>query len=135
MSIDKVEYWLDVAQYDLDTAEAMYSTQRWLYVGFMCHQVIEKTLKAYWCKAMPNDPPYVHDHVRLADGCGLYSKLSDVQKRFIALMRTMNIEARYPEHKQRLAQTLTKDACRSMIDDTKQMQLWIKEQLLLVNKH
>lgn len=47
MAIDKVAYWLDIADYDLDTAEAMYQTGRWLYVAFMCHQVIEKTLKAY----------------------------------------------------------------------------------------
>lgn len=42
---EKVRYWLDIANYDLDTAEAMYQTGRWLYVAFMCHQVIEKTLK------------------------------------------------------------------------------------------
>ena len=44
---EKVRYWLNIADYDLDTAEAMHQTRRWLYVGFMCHQVIEKTLKAY----------------------------------------------------------------------------------------
>ncbi len=43
---DKVAYWIDIADYDLKTAEAMYRTGRWLYVAFMCHQVIEKTLKA-----------------------------------------------------------------------------------------
>ena len=35
-------YWLDIVDYDFETAEAMYSTGRWLYVAFMCHQVIEK---------------------------------------------------------------------------------------------
>ena len=39
---EQVQYWLDIAQYDLDTAEAMHQTGRWLYVAFMCHQVIEK---------------------------------------------------------------------------------------------
>jgi len=48
MGVDKVKYWLDIADYDMGTAEAMYAAGRWLYVGFMCHQVIEKTLKAYW---------------------------------------------------------------------------------------
>lgn len=36
-----VAYWLDLADYDLETAEAMHKTKRWLYVAFMCHQVIE----------------------------------------------------------------------------------------------
>lgn len=29
--------WLKLAEYDLDTAEAMHETKRYLYVGFMCH--------------------------------------------------------------------------------------------------
>ena len=56
MTTDKVAYWLDIANYDLDTAEAMYRTGRWLYVAFMCHQVIEKTLKAYWCNTQTEEP-------------------------------------------------------------------------------
>ena len=42
MATNKVAYWLDIADYDLDTAEAMYQTGRRLYVAFMCHQTIEK---------------------------------------------------------------------------------------------
>ena len=80
MSIDKVSYWIEIADYDLETAEAMFSTQRWLYVAFMCHQTIEKTLKAYWCGTMPEDPPYTHNHMRLADGCALYDKMTEEQK-------------------------------------------------------
>jgi HEPN domain-containing protein len=38
----RINYWLDIAGYDLDTAKAMLETGRYLYVGFMCHQVIEK---------------------------------------------------------------------------------------------
>lgn len=49
MAVDKKLYWKEMADYDLETAEAMFTTGRWLYVGFMCHQVIEKTLKSYWC--------------------------------------------------------------------------------------
>ena len=35
-----VEYWLDIANNDLETAEAMHRTGHWLNVAFMCHQVI-----------------------------------------------------------------------------------------------
>jgi len=44
---DKVKYWVDIANYDFDTAKAMLESKRFLYVGFMCHQTIEKILKAY----------------------------------------------------------------------------------------
>ena len=40
MDFDKVKYWAEISDYDLDTAEAMFQTKRWLYVGFMCHQTI-----------------------------------------------------------------------------------------------
>ena len=51
MTTDKVKYWLDIADYDYATAQDLYKAKRWLYVGFMCHQTIEKTLKAYWTKS------------------------------------------------------------------------------------
>ena len=34
---NKIDYWIDIADYDLKTAEAMLETGRYLYVGFMCH--------------------------------------------------------------------------------------------------
>ena len=129
MAKDKVEYWTDIADYDLETAEAMYQTGRCLYVAFMCHQVIEKTLKAYWCGTQTEDPPYTHNHKRLASGSGLYDRMTEEQKSFIETVTNYNIEARYPEDKEALARTLTPQTCREMIDDTKQLQQWIKGQL------
>ena len=107
----------------------MYQTRRWLYVAFMCHQVIEKILKAYWCGMQPDDPPYIHNHKRLASGCGLYELMTDKQKDFIETVTNYNIETRYPEDRDALARTLTKQACRELIDETKRMYQWIKEQL------
>ncbi len=129
MATDKIAYWLDIAEYDIDTAEAMYQTGRWLYVAFMCHQVIEKTLKAYWGGTQATDPPYTHNHMRLADGSGLYELMNDEQRDFLDTITNYNIEARYPEDKEELAQALTKDFCRYIIDETKQLQQWIKDKL------
>ena len=39
---EKVTYWVEMSDYDLETAKAMQETGRYLYVGFMCHQTIEK---------------------------------------------------------------------------------------------
>jgi len=128
-SDEQVQYWLDIADYDLDTAEAMHQTGRWLYVAFMCHQVIEKTLKAYWCATQSSEPPYTHSHQRLATGCGIYDEMSDNQRDFLDIITNYNIEARYPEDKEELARTLTPQACRQIIDETKQMQQWIEEHL------
>ena len=63
MATDRVKYWTEIADYDLGTAETLYEGGRWFYVAFMCHQAIEKTLKAYWCSTQPNDPPFTHNLV------------------------------------------------------------------------
>ena len=46
---ERTEYWIEIAEYDIETAKAMLVSKRFLYVGFMCHQAIEKTIKAYYC--------------------------------------------------------------------------------------
>ncbi len=127
MTVDKVTYWIDLADYDLDTSETLYKGGRWLYVAFMCHQAIEKTLKAYWCGTQSNDPPYTHHHMRLAEGCGLYDKMSEEQKDFLDTITNYNIEARYPEDKDALSRMLTKRTCRQLIDETKGLTQWIKD--------
>lgn len=132
---EKVAYWLDIADYDIETAEAMYKTQRWLYVAFMCHQTIEKTLKAYWSFVCDDIPPKTHNHMRLADGCGLYEQMSEEQKSFIDIITNYNIEARYPEDKAALARTLSPEVCRNIIDETKVLQQWIKDKLSNIMKH
>lgn len=126
---EKTQYWINIADYDLETAEAMYKTGRWLYVAFMCHQVIEKTLKAYWCNTQPEDPPYTHNLMLLASQSGLADLMSDEQNLFLARIMPMNIAARYPSYKDQLSKTLNKKSCRSIIDSTQQLQQWIKSKL------
>ena len=67
--------------------------------------------------------------MRLAEGCGLYELKNDEQRDFLDTITNYNIEARYPEDKEELARSLTDQLCREMIDETKQLQLWIKGKL------
>ncbi len=127
--MNKTAYWLDIVDYDLETAKAMFATRRWLYVGFMCHQVIEKVLKAYWCAKMPQDPPYTHNLVKLSTECGLSAIMNDEQNSFIDGMMPLNIEARYPEYKEKLLKLLTAENCEKILNYTTELQLWIREQL------
>lgn len=46
---ERATKWLGIVAEDLSVAEDLYKTKHWLYVAFMCHQVVEKVLKAYWC--------------------------------------------------------------------------------------
>ena len=43
---ERVKYWIDIAEYDFDTAKVMLKSGRRLYVAFMCHQVVEKNAQS-----------------------------------------------------------------------------------------
>lgn len=125
----KVIYWIEMSDYDLETANAMLATSRYLYVGFMCHQTIEKILKAFWSKNLEETPLKIHSLSRLIERTGLDGQLSDEQLDFIDRFEPLNIEARYPSYKEGLMKSLTKDYCEKLLMDTRNLQLWIKNKL------
>jgi HEPN domain-containing protein len=84
-------YWIEIADYDLETAKAMLVSKRYLYVGFMCHQVIEKTIKAYYSSAKEDVPPYSHNLKSLAEKCELLPLFSEEQLDFIEELLPMNL--------------------------------------------
>ena len=116
MNVDeKVEYWLDIASYDLKTAQSMLRARRFLYVGFMCHQVIEKALKAY----------YTDNLIRLCEISGLNKILSENREQFVDMLMPLNIEARYPKDKRLLLKELNNKKCKEIFKETKEFYKWI----------
>ena len=106
----------------------MLKTQRYLYVGFMCHQVIEKALKAVVSRT-GKTPPYIHNLSKLAELAGLYARLDDDQKDFVDSLEPLDIQARYPEEKDRISRTLNADCCRRLLAQTEELYGWIKATL------
>lgn len=126
----KVTYWIEMSDYDFDTARAMLQTGRYLYVGFMCHQTIEKALKAYWSLVLDEPPLKIHHLSRLAAKTGIVNELSESQLDFIDMLEPLNIEARYPSYKEQLMKRLTPDYCKQLLNRTNELRLWIKDRLL-----
>ena len=120
---EKIEYWLGLADYDIETAKAMLSTGRYLYVGFMCHQTIEKALKAVIARDCANGeiPPKTHHLLKLADRAGIFNKMTPAQQTFIKELNPMNIEARYPEYIDQVAVGLSKAICVEVLSETEKM--------------
>ena len=128
---EKVEYWMELADYDIESAKVMLNGGRYLYVGFMCHQTIEKVLKAIIARDCIGDeiPPKIHDLQKLAEKAGLFMRMSEDQKEVLRLLNPLNIEARYPEYKNRLTATLTNEICQELLAKTEGLLCWTKEQL------
>ncbi len=126
---EHIKYWVDLSDYDLETAAAMLDSRRFLYVGFMCHQSIEKILKAYYRSKTTDNPPFSHSLSYLAKLSELYNEFSDEQKDFIDQIEPLNIETRYPSHKEQLFNSLNETKCTEILNLTKQLQEWIKAKL------
>ena len=118
-----------MSNYDFDTAKAMLKAGRYLCVGFMCHQAVEKALKAYWSSVFTEPPLKIHSLSRLAERCMLDVDMSEEQLDFIDNLEPLNIEARYPSYKERLMKSLTDDYCASLINQTDKLMARIKSRL------
>ncbi|MDO9577052.1 MAG: HEPN domain-containing protein [Candidatus Cloacimonadales bacterium] len=126
---EKVKYWIDLSDYDFETAKAMLKSKRLLYVGFMCHQAIEKILKAYFVFSKESQPKFTHRLTYLTESTDLEKILSEEQKYFIDELEPLNIEARYPTHKDLLFKELNADKCHTILKQTEELILWIKKKL------
>ena len=105
----KVGYWDELSQYDLETAVVMLAGGRYLYVGFMCHQAVEKAMKAYHWFSRKSEPYYTHSLSRLARTSGLDACLTEAQRGFLDMLEPLNIESRYPTDKALLSATMTRE--------------------------
>lgn len=95
----------------------------------MCHQTIEKILKAYFNAFDEDSVPFTHSLNHLAKKANIYDSMPEEFKDFIDMLEPLNIEARYPSHKERLMKSLTKERCQSILDNTKTLKLWIISKL------
>jgi HEPN domain-containing protein len=127
---DRIQYWIDMAEYDLETARVMITGKRFLYVGFMCHQVIEKILKSFYVFQKNDNPPYTHNLSHLAHQGGLNDKMTEEQKDIIDILEPLNVEARYPTHKEQLIRSLDEEKCNEILQKTERLYQWIRQQLL-----
>jgi HEPN domain-containing protein len=127
---DYSEYWFELADYDIESAKVMLGGKRYLYVGFMCHQTIEKALKGIIARSCAESeiPPKTHDLTRLAVQAGIIDAMSMEQQDFIEELNPLNVEARYPTYKDQIHKMLTQNKCHELIAGTKELLCWIKKQ-------
>mgnify|MGYP006287887529 CR=1 FL=1 len=127
---NRVKYWLELADYDLITAEAMLQTKRYLYVGFMCHQIAEKSIKALYVKKKNATPPYSHNLRYLLEESGIINEIDKTYLNLISELQPLNIETRYPTYKENIIKILTYEKCSELIINTRRFLEWIKSKLL-----
>ena len=129
MAGNVIDNWLALAQYDLATAEAMLQTGRYLYVGFMCQQAVEKLLKACYVKHHNATPPYTHNLLRLLTELPWNAEIDASMLGTLESLNSYYIESRYTEDIQELAAALTQTKAKSILNTTKELFAWIRSRL------
>lgn len=89
----------------------------------------KKAFKAYYTKLKSETAPYTHSFSWIARKGDFYNLFSEEQKEFVDQLEPLNIEARYPSHKEKLLKSLTNERCLEIIHKTKGLQKWIKLKL------
>jgi HEPN domain-containing protein len=72
---------------------------------------------------------YNENKSKLAVRAELFDLMSEEQQDFLDQLNPLNIEARYPEYIDEIADRLTKEDCEELIMGTEELLCWIKKQL------
>ncbi|MDR1358370.1 MAG: HEPN domain-containing protein [Coriobacteriales bacterium] len=124
---EKYEYWLDIAQYDLDTAHAMYISRRWLYVAFMCEQAIEKLVKGLYTMYVSDNVPKTHNIsllFRKFESC-LSEPVPEKQYDLFERLYAFYIDGRYTDYKAKLSASIDKEDATAILEQTKEAFSWL----------
>ena len=127
----KFLYWEDIAQYDLETAQALLDAHRYLYVVFMCQQTIEKLVKGLYVLYNGNDPAKTHNinfifsTIRWGNTSKHFSSKVSDYKRFFVVLRSYYIAQRYPLYDEKLSTSLDRKEAFEVLEKTKEVFSWL----------
>ena len=117
--------WIALAEYDIETARHMFTTERYLYVIFLCHLALEKLLKAHVAEVTQTVPIKTHDLIYLVKKCGL--ELPENYLDFIGKINTASIPTRYPDDLQRALKEYPKSVAKDYLKQTTELVQWLKQ--------
>jgi HEPN domain-containing protein len=124
---EKYAYWFELAQYDLESADAMFATGRWFYVVFMCQQAIEKLCKGLYTLYLDDNVPRIHN-IKQIFLC-FEEKLSvsadeDTYFLFDSLSAHYLI-TRYPDFTRQTNRQMTKNEAELLLTKTRGVFSWL----------
>jgi len=125
--IKNSQEWIKQAEYDIETAQVMLSSQRYIYCVFMCHLSIEKALKSLYVKNLAKSPSKTHSLVYLAQS--IYLEFPQQIREFLERLDEVSVPTRYPEELEKLLKEYSKDRTRTIFDKSKEVLEWLRKEL------
>ncbi len=125
-----IQNWVSLSDYDIESAQVMLDSKRFLYVAFMCQQAIEKLLKACFVKEKGKTPPYTHSLVRLCEELSFYSVINEKYQEDIELLNSYYIASRYSEDYAELSKSISLEQANDMFEFSQEFLEWLKSQMI-----
>ncbi|MBU4304329.1 MAG: HEPN domain-containing protein [Candidatus Omnitrophica bacterium] len=119
--------WIKQAEYDIETAQVMLDSERYIYCVFMSHLSIEKALKALYVKKSSKNPSKTHSLVYLAQS--IHLELPERIKEFLEMLDEVSVPTRYPEELEKLLKEYTENRTKTLLDKSKEALEWLKKEL------
>ena len=121
---DMVKYWLGTAEQDYKTVEHLFHTGDYHWGLFIGHLVVEKMFKALYVQKYDDNPPRLHDLVRLAENCDL--KPDDEMLGKLEMISRFNISVRYPDYQREFYKICTKSFSLEALETIKEVKAWLQ---------
>ncbi|MDR0870585.1 MAG: HEPN domain-containing protein [Planctomycetaceae bacterium] len=126
-SEEKFPFWLEHAEYDLEAAESMFQSGKWVYVVFMCQQAIEKLVKGLYLLYLDEEPPKIHDINRLLSKFEgkLPEEVGEEKVQLFSDLGMYYLNTRYPEYKRELYLKTSRQVAENFLKRTKESYQWL----------
>ncbi len=120
----QIDYWINGACEDIETAKILIQEKRVLHGLFFCHLVIEKAIKANLVKTTGEIAPRSHNLNYLSEKAGL--SFDEEEQIFLGILMKYQLQGRYPDYNPVLPEA---GIVQTYYDKTKALLEWLKQKL------
>ena len=120
----QIDYWINGAVDDFESAQILIERKRMLHGLFFCHLVIEKMLKAHVVKISQEIAPRTHNLIHLLEKAHL--ELSESEENFLGILMKYQLQGRYPDYNPIIPDKLI---VQNYLKQTENLLQWLKKKL------
>jgi len=115
-----IDYWLNTAENDWITVDALFAAKRYLHCLFWAHLTLEKLAKAHWVKNHEeNIPPKVHNIIWLLEEAKVEMPPEDLM--FLEVFNRFQLSTRYPDYLRKIDKICTEELTVNQLNKVKEI--------------
>jgi HEPN domain-containing protein len=120
-------YWVEEALEALAVADHLFEKEDYSYTLFFGHLAVEKMLKALYVIKIGEQPPYIHNLLRLAEKAAI--PVAEVRRDQLIRITAYNLESRYPDDKRSFRRKCDQTFTQKELAEIKEVFEWLKSML------